>query len=61
MKTSESEANGNRCPNPKCKQEMTKDIAGKGFVRHKKHKNPDKPCEHGKGERDEPIQKSTQS
>ena len=47
MKTSTAEINDFVCPN--CKDTLTRDRAGRGFVRHKS--NPD--CYFEKGEKDE--------
>ena len=49
MKTSTAQQNNGRCPN--CDDELTEDIAGRGFVRHK----TDSDCQHGNGEKDAPI------
>ena len=46
MKTSTAEQNNGRCP--KCRDYLTEDHAGLGFVRHRT--NPD--CDFEKGERD---------
>ena len=51
MKTSTAEHFGYVCPQPDCHDQLTRDIAERGFVRHKT--NPD--CDYERGERDHPA------
>lgn len=53
MKTSEAEANGKVCP--KCGDELTTDIAKRGFVRHK----TDRECKYGQRDRDPQVLQET--
>jgi len=46
MKTSTAQQNNDRCP--QCGNELTEDIAGRGFVRHKTNAD----CQYGNGEKD---------
>lgn len=46
MKTSTAQEHNDHCPN--CGDELTEDIAGRGFVRHKSNAD----CQYGNGEKD---------
>ena len=47
MRTSTAEKNGYICP--KCKDELTQDRKGRGYVRHKTNPN----CDFERGEKDD--------
>jgi len=46
MKTSTAQENNDHCPI--CRDELTEDIAGRGFVRHKTNAD----CQYGNGQKD---------